>query len=91
MKVEIKIPGYLQQKANGTAVAEVRGRTVRECIHALARQYPGLDGEILDRQGMLVLRWMVYVNGKPAPPSGELEEPVRDGDTIKLLPLVDGG
>lgn len=91
MSVKIKIPKHLQHKTNGSAIAEVKGTTVHECIEALVRQYPGLKGEILDNQEMLLLKWIIYINNEVSISSHELSKPVKDGDMILLLPLVAGG
>lgn len=90
MSVKIKIPKYLQNKTNGEAITEVEGHTIRECIAALIRQHTALEGEILDDRGMVLLKWMVYINNGVAP-SDELGHPVKDGDVIVLLPIVPGG
>jgi molybdopterin synthase sulfur carrier subunit len=91
MSVKIKISKYLQPKTNGEVMAEVTGSTVHDCIVALICQYPGLKGEILDGQGIILLKWMAYINNKGATSPDELSDPVKDGDIIELVPLVAGG
>jgi molybdopterin converting factor small subunit len=91
MSVRIRIPRYLQDKTNGQALLQVEGSTVRECIEALIHRYPDLDGEILDGRGLLLLKWVIYINDKSANSSDELAPPVNDGDLITLVPLVAGG
>jgi molybdopterin synthase sulfur carrier subunit len=91
MSVKIKISKYLQPKTNGEVIAEVKGSTVHDCIVALICQYPGLKGEILDGQGIILLKWMAYINNKGATSPDELSDPVKDGDIIELVPLVAGG
>jgi molybdopterin synthase sulfur carrier subunit len=89
--VRIKIPRYLQDKTDGQVFAEVEGASVRECIGALIKQYPELAGELLDDQGRLLLKWMLYVNDHAGTPPDELFHPVKDGDTISLFPIISGG
>ena len=91
MNVKIKIPRYLQNKTNNEIITEVDGNTVYECIKGLIAQYPELDGELLDNRGMLLLKWMVYVNEKTVASSDGMTIPVKDGDVIEFLPLIDGG
>ena len=91
MGAKIKIPKHLQIKTNGETIATVNGCDVHACIDELIRQYPGLEGEILDDQGMLLLKWMVYINSRIAGASDELSNPVREGDMIELFPVVAGG
>lgn len=91
MSVQVNIPKILRPITNGKAVAKVKGFTVHECINALIRQYPGLEGQILDDQGMVLLKWMIYINNTSAGSSDELSHPVKEGDVIEFLPMVAGG
>jgi molybdopterin synthase sulfur carrier subunit len=91
MRVTIRIPKILQDKTNGAVRVAVRGATVHECFADLIRQYPGLEGSILDSDGRVLLQWMVYVNDAMAGGSDRSPLQLKDGDTIALLPLVAGG
>lgn len=89
--IQFKIPKLLQEKTNGATLVEVEGADVRECIVDLIRRHPGLKGTILDEEGGILLKWMVYINEKSAVSSGELSCRLKDGDKIALLPMVAGG
>lgn len=91
MSPQIKIPRYLQRKTSGDAIVEANGATVRQCIQSLIREYPGLQGEIMDPEGRLLLKWMIYVNDDVARVPNELSHPVRGNDTISLVPVINGG
>ena len=91
MSVKIKIPKYLQSKTNGDVIAEVEASTLGKSIEALIRQYPSLEGEILDGRGIVLLKWMVYINNKNVPTPDNLSDPLEDGDIIALFPLIAGG
>lgn len=91
MAVQFKIPKLLQEKTSGATLIEVRGSSVRACIADLTNRYPGLKGMILDGEGRLLLKWMVYINDRNALPTGELSHRIMDGDIIALLPMVAGG
>ena len=91
MNVKINIPPYIKDKTDGETQAEVTGRNVGECVEALIRQYPGLKGEILDDQGTILLRWMIYINNENINAPDELSYPVDEGDVIEFLPVVAGG
>ena len=75
----------------GTVQIEVRGCTVHECMTDLIRRYPDLKGRILDGEGRILLKWMVYINHRSALPSNEGSHAVQDGDIITILPMVAGG
>ena len=91
MGITIKVPKLLQEKTDGTALVEVRGASVQECIVDLIRRYPGLEGMILDAEDRMLLKWMVYINNQSIVSSNELSHHVEDGDLITLLPMVAGG
>ena len=91
MKAKINIPTYIKDKTRGVTQAEVTGSNVQECIESLMRQYPNLEGEILDDRGRILLRWMVYINNESINSSDELSHPVKEGDTIEFLPVIAGG
>ncbi len=91
MGVKFKIPRQLQEKTDGEIHIEVQGFTVYECIADLIRRHPDLKGRILDREGRILLKWMVYINDKSVIPSNELSYAVKDGDIITVLPMVAGG
>jgi len=91
MSLKIKIPDYLQNKTDGKPIVDVTGNTLRECLEALVHCYPVLKGEIVDGQGMLLLKWLIFINGKFASASDDLSYPVTEGDVIVLVPAIAGG
>ncbi len=91
MSAKIRIPRYLQDKTDGESMIDVTGNTLRECLGKLVHCYPALKGEIVDGQGMLLLKWLISINGRLVIASDELSVPVIDGDVILLVPMVAGG
>jgi molybdopterin converting factor small subunit len=91
MSIKIKIPEYLQSKTDGEPIIDVKGSTLHECLGSLVYRCPSLKGEIVDAQGMLLLKWLIFMNGKLAIAPDELSSPVTDGDVILLVPMVAGG
>jgi molybdopterin converting factor small subunit len=91
MSIKIKIPEYLHDKTEGKSILDVTGNTLRECLEALAHCYPALKGEIVDGQGMLLVKWLIFINDKLADASDELSATVKEGDVILLVPMVAGG
>ena len=91
MSTKINIPEYLKDKTDGQTTIDVTGNTLRECLGALVRCYPALKGEIVDGQGMLLVKWVIFVNDKLVVASDELSVPVTDGDMILLVPMIAGG
>ncbi len=91
MSIKIKIPEYLQDKTDGESIIDVTGNTVRKCLEALVHRHPDLKGEIVDHQGMLLMKWLIFINNKLVTGSDVLSSPVTGGDMILLVPMVAGG
>jgi len=91
MSIKIEIPEQLRQKTTGQSSIDVVGDTLRECLVALVQRYPGLRGEIVDDRGILLLKWVISINGEIVNAPDELSHPARDSDVITLVPMVAGG
>jgi len=91
MSIKIEIPEQLRQKTTGQSSIDVVGDTLRECLVTLVQRYPGLRGEIVDDHGILLLKWVIFINGKIVDTSDELSHPATDGDVIMLVPMMAGG
>jgi molybdopterin synthase sulfur carrier subunit len=82
------IPSLLRKYTNGTERVTVRGKTVREVITDLDRQFPGLATQLLEG-GDLKPSIAVSVDGEVAP--GGILEPVRENSEVHFLPAIGGG
>ena len=91
MSIKIKIPEFLRQQTGGESSIDVGGDTLGECLETLFGRYPSLKGEIVDAQGILLLKWMIFVNGRIIKTSEESIYPVKRGDVIELVPMIAGG
>jgi len=91
MSIKIKMPESLKQKTKGESSIDVAGSTLGECLETLLRRYPDLKGEIVDDQGVILLRWVILVNGKVSKTLEEMHHPVQPGDVIALIPMIAGG
>ena len=89
MSITVEISSYLRRFTDDKAAIEVEGITVGECLSHLGEHFPELkkaiftDGRLQDFIG-------IYVNKEDAYPD-ELAKPVKDGDTIQVLLIIDGG
>ena len=90
MGIEINIPPFMQHLAGGVKTAEVEGKTVAECLSALAEQYPKLKPRLFSPRGGLPHGLNLFINGESAFP-GELSRPVKDGDRIHIAYVMVGG
>ncbi|GIU97056.1 MAG: putative thiamineS [Actinomycetota bacterium] len=91
MAVTVKLPTILRKHAGGEATVDVEGATLRELLANLESTYPGITKNVLTEDGALHRFINVYVNDEDVRYLGSLETPLKDGDTVSLLPAVAGG
>lgn len=60
---------------------------VRGLVGELEARYPGLSARIRDEQGALRPHVKIFVNGENV----GLEDPLQDGDEVRILPSISGG
>ena len=82
------IPSLMQKLTEGRATVEVSGSSVREVIHNLEQEYPGVKERLVDRFKVRS-GFTVAVDGQVTP-IGLLEK-VREDSEVHFLPAVGGG
>jgi len=69
-----------------------QGGTLRQLIEEMVKCYPGLNREMLDRNGNLQSHIHIYVNGRDSTLlEGSLDTILATDDTISIFPPVGGG
>jgi molybdopterin synthase sulfur carrier subunit len=91
MAVNVRIPTPLRRLTNGTSEAQVQATNLREAVADLERQFPGINGRILEADGELRRFVNVYINGEDVRFNGGLDAPVKERDEISIVPAVAGG
>lgn len=91
MSVVVHLPTVLRSHAGGTKSVTVEGNTVGEVLTALAAEYPGLSGQVVNDDGSLHKFVNVYLNDDDVRYLSALATPVAGGDEISILPAVAGG
>ncbi len=89
--VDVRIPTIMRPHTGGEAKVQLTGDNVGDIITALTTKFPGIAGQIVTDDGQLHRFVNVYVNDDDVRYVGKLEAPVKDGDTISILPAVAGG
>src|SRR5690242_8945740 len=90
MAIEVRIPTILRTYTGGAKSVEGSGATLAELIGDLDARYGGLRDRLQDESGLR--RFVnVYLNDEDVRFLGGLETPVKDGDTVTVLPAVAGG
>ena len=90
MSIKAHIHKTHRQFTNGLEVVEVDGNTVGECLNHLVKQFPGIEKEILNKNGKLRNIVEIYVNLESTYPD-ELAKAVVDGDEIHVTLILAGG
>jgi molybdopterin synthase sulfur carrier subunit len=81
---------YLQPYADNTESVVVKGRTIRECLDALVKQFPRLKSMLFDENGKLHDYVSVFVGDEIVYADG-LERPIKSGDVLHILYIIGGG
>ena len=89
MAVEVKVTSVLQ-KLTGAKVVEGQGGTIGEVLTDLDGKYPGFQAQIM-QDGSLHRFVNIYLNDEDIRYLGQLETPVKEGDSVSILPALAGG
>jgi sulfur-carrier protein len=90
MAIEVRIPTILRTYTGGAKTVEGSGGTLAELLDDIEARHGGLRDRLVDEAGLR--RFVnVYLNDEDVRFLGGLETPVKDGDTVTVLPAVAGG
>ena len=90
MAIEVRIPTILRSYTGGAKSVEGSGDTLAGLIADLDERYGGLQERLVDDSGLR--RFVnVYLNDEDVRFLGGLDAPLKDGDTVTVLPAVAGG
>jgi sulfur-carrier protein len=90
MAIEVRIPTILRTYTDGAKQVEGTGSTLDELFTDLEKRHGGLRDRLVDGGGLR--RFVnVYLNDEDVRFLAGLETPVKDGDTVTVLPAVAGG
>ncbi len=91
MSVEIRLPTALRAFADKQEKIVVEAGTVGDALNALFARHDRLKAQLLAPDGKLRSFVNVYVNEDDARDKQGLATPVKDGDTILIVPAIAGG
>jgi molybdopterin converting factor small subunit len=90
MAIEIRIPTILRTYTGGAKSVEGSGATLAALLDDVESRHGGLQARLVDDAGLR--RFVnVYLNDEDVRFLGGLSAPVKDGDTVTVLPAVAGG
>ena len=91
MTVDVRLPTVMRQHAGGQATIAAEGETLGELFADLVARFPDIKSSLLGEDGQLHRFVNVYVNDDDVRYIGKLDAPVKEGDTVSILPAVAGG
>jgi len=91
MAISILVPAALRAYTERQAEIEVTGSTVGEAVADLATKHPGLRKHIYKDDDNLRDFINVFIGDTNIKEIEGLKTPVKDGDTVMLVPAIAGG
>jgi adenylyltransferase/sulfurtransferase len=91
MPINILIPTALRNFTGGNDTVAVDGNTVDEVLNALVEANPNLQKHLYNEQQQLRQFVNIYVNDEDMRHLEKGATPVKDGDTLSIVPSIAGG
>lgn len=91
MAVKVMIPTPLRAYAGKHEFAELEARTVGEALGRLTSQFGELRKHLYTDEGRIRSFVNVYVNDEDIRYLSKENTPIKDGDTISIVPSIAGG
>jgi len=90
MAVEVRVTANLQKLVGGQRSVQGEGSTVSELLDNVDSRYPGFKG-LLVTDGQLHRFVNIYLNDEDIRFLDKLDTPLKEGDTLSILPALAGG
>jgi MoaD family protein len=87
----VKIPPVLRNSTGGAKEVEADGQNVDQVLRALATEHPDTERQLFGEDGQLNRYVNVYLNDEDVRVLDGLDTPVKDSDTLVILPAMAGG
>jgi adenylyltransferase/sulfurtransferase len=91
MPIRVLIPTPLRPYAAKQSAVEVTAQTVGEALSSLVAQHPDLRKQLFSEDGKLRSFVNVYLNDEDIRYLSKDATPVKETDTIAIVPSVAGG
>ena len=91
MAVVVRIPTQLRSLTGGTNRVEVEAGTIASVVAALETAHPGFAERLLDESGAIRRYVNLFVDDEDIRFVQGLDTPVKDGQTVSVVPAVAGG
>ena len=91
MSIKVLIPTPLRNLTGNQAEVSAGGATIAELIEDLGRNYNGLKDRICDENGKVRRFVNIYVSEEDIRFLQGETTPLKDGDTVSIVPAIAGG
>ena len=87
----VKIPPVLRASTGGAKEVDAGGGNVGEVLRTLAQEHPDTERQLFGDDGSLNRYVNVYLNDEDVRVLDGLDTPVKESDTLVILPAMAGG
>ena len=91
MPITVQIPTALRRHTDGVGSITCAASNLGELFSVLDEKFPDLKPHIRDDKGQIRRFLNIYVNEEDIRHAKGPETPVKDGDTIMIVPAIAGG
>lgn len=91
MPITINIPTALRQFTGGSSQVQVEATTAGEALERLTSQHASLRQHLFDERNALRSFVNIYLNDEDLRHQSGQQTPLRDGDTLMIVPAIAGG
>jgi sulfur-carrier protein len=84
----VVIPALLRKFTGGIERVEIPGKSIRELVQQLGRQFPGIDQQLLE-DGDIRPSIAVSIDGEVA--TGGVLDAVKEDSEVHFIPALGGG
>lgn len=91
MAINVLIPTPLRKLTQNAENVSAEGKTVGDLIDNLETSYPGIKERLITPDGGVHRFINVYLGEEDIRFLDNLNTPVKDGDTVSIVPAIAGG
>lgn len=89
--MDVILPAALREYAKGASKVPGSGRSLDAVLEDLDRRFPGLRQRVLEDTGEIRRFVSVFVNGDHVTVADPTKVPLKDGDSVHIIPSIAGG
>lgn len=90
MSVQVELSSMFGLYTDNKLNIDVQGKTIKECLQDLVRQFPDLKKVLLNKDGDLQSTYEYFVNGESSYPR-DMNKLLKNGDKLNVVYVIHGG